>query len=187
MEVCERCWHVWEEEGAAEGQTTEPLGKFSDAVAYHALTTRSQLKQIADGIKYMHDEGVVHGDLRGVSLTVFLCHRTLTVFPWYFQANIFLKTDHNVVIGDFGLSIYVDAASNAFNSTRSGNERYLAPELSMPTVTDDELKNNTTLYGVPTELISRSNRPSKASDLFSFAMLCVEVCVARSSLFAMVT
>lgn len=117
------------------------------------------LRQVADGIKYMHDEGIAHGDLHA--------------------GNIFLDTsngtNYKVVIGDFGLSIYIDAASNAFQSTRSGNARYLAPEQCLPRISDDELRRHRAMHGIPTELISGSHRPTTQTDLFSFAMLCVEL------------
>lgn len=102
-----------------------------------------------------------------------------------YQANIFINTgdgtDNNIVIGDFGLSICVDAASNMLNSTRSGSERYLAPEQSMPHLTDEEIKKRAAFYGVPTRFISHSNRPTTQTDLFSFAMLCIEVRLALTT------
>ncbi|EKM49860.1 uncharacterized protein PHACADRAFT_265604 [Phanerochaete carnosa HHB-10118-sp] len=61
------------------------------------------------------------------------------------------------------------------NSTRSGNERYLAPEQTMPNLTDKEMKTKDAIYGVPTRFISSSNRPTTQTDLFSFAMLCIEL------------
>ncbi|GJE92548.1 kinase-like domain-containing protein [Phanerochaete sordida] len=112
------------------------------------------IRQIAEGMKYMHDEGIAHGDL----------HPT----------NIFMKigvdgSDHNVVIGDFGVSIYIDSASKQFLSTRSGAKGYVAPE---QLITDDA---SARAYGVPKKVISPSRRPTAQSDLFSWAMLCVEL------------
>ncbi|GJE92551.1 kinase-like domain-containing protein [Phanerochaete sordida] len=117
------------------------------------------LRQIAEGIKYMHDEGIVHGDLHA--------------------GNIFLNTndgtDHNVVIADFGLSIYVDSASNQFQSMRSGAERFLPPERFIPDVTDKQRERREVVHGVPAHLISPSKRPTTQSDLFSWAMICIQL------------
>ena len=78
-------------------------------------------------------------------------------------------TDHNVVIGDFGVSVFIDSASNQFHSTRSGARRYVAPEQLL---TDDA---RAAALGIPKNLLSPSRRPTTQSDLFSWAMLCIEV------------
>ncbi|EKM48858.1 uncharacterized protein PHACADRAFT_33723, partial [Phanerochaete carnosa HHB-10118-sp] len=74
------------------------------------------LRQIAEGLKYMHDEGVAHGDLRG--------------------RNILIDSNsdpscNRIDIAEFRLSLYVEAASQAYKSSRTGNPRYLAPELHL--------------------------------------------------------
>lgn len=129
-----------------------------------------------------------------------------------FQQNVFLDTrdgsENNVVIADFGLSVYVEATSKAFDSTRSGNPRYLAPEQTIALRNAQRINAGNALgamypdnsqilllpaqsvstafhvgvapaaiiaLGVPRNSISPSARPSKESDLFSFAMLAIEV------------
>lgn len=114
------------------------------------------LAQIAEGLKYMHAEGVVHGDLRG--------------------KNIFIDSKNDptcdtVVIADFGLSIYVESISKAFESTRAGNVRYCAPELQLRCKQDAALL----VEEGPQFRVSPSARPTKAADLFSFSMLCIEL------------
>ena len=112
--------------------------------------------------------------------------------------------DMNIVIADFGLSVYAEANSKAFESTRSGNPRYLATELAIAShaarAAGGKLQmrfpmqavrghpSSTTMYirelpavfvqlNILKSCISPSARPRKASDLFSFAMLCIEVFV----------
>lgn len=155
------------------------------------------LTQIAEGLVYMHEEGVIHGDLHG--------------------RNIFIHggsgTNEDIVIGDFGVSVYADAYSKAFDSTRSGKANFLAPELIPPEDVTQErrlppqallspgiskslvppmraIRGSPTststrvgippaaiaqLSGIPMEQISPSRRPTKQSDLFSFAMLFIEL------------
>ena len=59
---------------------------------------------------------------------------------------------------DFGLSVFAGAHSNAFNSMRGGVCHWLAPEILKPD-----------LFG------KVSVRPTKESDVYSFAMVCCEV------------
>ena len=59
-------------------------------------------------------------------------------------------------IGDFGLSVFDGEWSGEFGSQRGGNPRWLAPELLLPGP-----------YKRP--------RPTFSSDIYSFAMVCIEV------------
>ncbi|EKM49863.1 uncharacterized protein PHACADRAFT_106353 [Phanerochaete carnosa HHB-10118-sp] len=118
------------------------------------------LKQVAEGLKYMHDEGMAHGDLRG--------------------KNILIDSEsdpgcNRIVIADFGLSLYVESISQAYKSTRVGNPRYLAPELQLRHNDVDDAAEIRALFSGPKFRISPSSRQNEASDLFSFAMLCVEL------------
>ncbi|EKM48195.1 uncharacterized protein PHACADRAFT_266507, partial [Phanerochaete carnosa HHB-10118-sp] len=104
-------------------------------------------------------------------------------------------------------SLYVEAASQAYKSSRTGNPRYLAPELhlrqdsadgaagrivarlvggnarSSPAVRGRRLNTSSvglspaiaSLFSGPVFRISPSGRQDEAPDLFSFAMLCVEL------------
>ncbi|KAG1721984.1 kinase-like domain-containing protein [Suillus paluster] len=72
------------------------------------------LRQIAAGLKYLHDKGVVHGDL------------TCT--------NVLINDDGKLCLADFGLSmILAESQNSTFNSCHPGNVRWMAPEmLAMP-------------------------------------------------------
>jgi len=73
---------------------------------------REWIAEIALGLKYLHEEGIVHGDLRG--------------------ANILIDSDWTVKLADFGLSLFAEGTSNSFGSARGGAVRWLAPELIDP-------------------------------------------------------
>ena len=42
------------------------------------LTNRGQIVQVAQGLHYLHREGIIHGDLRGVCLPLVLLSLTLS-------------------------------------------------------------------------------------------------------------
>ncbi|KAK7679436.1 hypothetical protein QCA50_017490 [Cerrena zonata] len=91
------------------------------------------LYEVALGIQYIHKHGIIHGDLKG--------------------NNILINEQGQAVVMDFGLAVYDGDWSQAFNSLRGGNIRWLAPE----------------------HQTSIQLRPSFPSDVYSFAMVCVEV------------
>ncbi|KAG2096971.1 kinase-like domain-containing protein, partial [Suillus discolor] len=67
-------------------------------------------KEIAAGLQYLHDKGIVHGDLT--------------------DANVLVSSDGRLCLGDFGLSmILAEARNTTFNSCHAGNMRWMAPEL----------------------------------------------------------
>lgn len=70
------------------------------------------MHEISVGLSYLHDAGIVHGNLRG--------------------ANILVSDDCHVQIADFGLAVYAECGSGAQGSLRGGNTRWLAPELIHP-------------------------------------------------------
>lgn len=74
--------------------------------------------------------------------------------------------DHNedVRLADFGLSVFAQDASGAYGSLRGGNYRWSSPELMFP---DPEV--GVSNGGSP------SGRPTFASDIYSFACVCLEV------------
>jgi len=69
--------------------------------------------QIAEGMDYLHSQGVVHRDLKG--------------------QNVMRFSDGRVVICDFGLARFVQAGETSFGRAKTSNvagtEFYMAPEV----------------------------------------------------------
>ncbi|KAF7965095.1 hypothetical protein HWV62_45735 [Athelia sp. TMB] len=100
-----------------------------------------QALDVASGLQYLHEEKVVHADLK--------C------------ANILVSDARRACLADFGLSFAKDTLS-ARSSTnvmgQIGTLRWTAPEL-LPDMGSKELKDRDT------------RRPDSATDIYSFAML----------------
>ncbi|KAG1813032.1 kinase-like domain-containing protein [Suillus variegatus] len=66
--------------------------------------------QIASGLKYLHEKGIVHGDLT--------------------PTNVLIESDGKLLLSDFGLSMAIAESGNpTFNSYHAGNVRWMAPEM----------------------------------------------------------
>ncbi|PFH45547.1 hypothetical protein AMATHDRAFT_51608 [Amanita thiersii Skay4041] len=65
--------------------------------------------KVAEGMEYLHEEGIVHGDLKG--------------------ANVLVGADRHVKIADFGLSIHLDATMSSTKRSTAGTTQWMAPEL----------------------------------------------------------
>ncbi|KAG2060086.1 kinase-like protein, partial [Suillus hirtellus] len=69
-----------------------------------------QVREVAAGLEYLHDKGIVHGDLTAT--------------------NVLVGSDGRLCLADFGLSMILAESGNAtFNLCHSGNVRWAAPEL----------------------------------------------------------
>ncbi|KAG2143532.1 kinase-like domain-containing protein, partial [Suillus bovinus] len=88
-------------------------GALDDYLERTGLTMEQKLKllkQVVDGLKYLHEQGVIHGDLT--------------------SKNVVIDNDGNAFLTDFGLSVaLVEADRSYYNSHSSGAVRWLAPEL----------------------------------------------------------
>ncbi|KAJ3482587.1 hypothetical protein NLI96_g6879 [Meripilus lineatus] len=104
------------------------------------------LLEIAQGLSYLHSEGVVHGDLRGV--------------------NILVDSNGKMKLADFGLAVIAEAGESLTATIRGGAFGWLAPELIDPES-----------FGLP------NTRPTFASDVYSFACVCIELLSCRSPFF----
>ncbi|KAG6817813.1 hypothetical protein H0H87_003221 [Tephrocybe sp. NHM501043] len=102
------------------------------------INIEKRLLEIAEGLEYLHSEGVVHGDLRG--------------------ANILADNDWHAVLSDFGLTVFGDATVATHSSNPHGSVRWMAPELLNPEIFDMERFIKT-----------------RASDVYAFACVCLEV------------
>ncbi|KAG0692434.1 kinase-like domain-containing protein [Suillus ampliporus] len=68
------------------------------------------LKQVVDGLRYLHEHGIVHGDLT--------------------STNVVIDRDDNVFLADFGLSLALaECYESDYNSYPDSANRWSAPEL----------------------------------------------------------
>ncbi|KAJ3481254.1 hypothetical protein NLI96_g7786 [Meripilus lineatus] len=92
----------WMDEGNIMDCLKDLLSKSQD------LPLHRWIKEIIEGLQYLHTESIVHGDLRG--------------------ANIMITAELRVQLADFGLAQFVDSTTASFGST-GGAVRWLAPEV----------------------------------------------------------
>lgn len=111
----------------------------------------SKLSGIADGLNYLHSRNMVHGDLKGVRN----CSKPrLTVALTHGQPNILVDDSGCPRIIDFGLAMVTQNQ----DSVRSAQGEHA----------------HTARWTAP-EILSEQGSYSKEADVFSFAMVMVEV------------
>jgi len=69
---------------------------------------KSVMEQLVEGVKYLHHRGILHRDLK--------------------LSNLFLTSNYNLKIGDFGLATQLNE-SNSEQYTLCGTPNYIAPEI----------------------------------------------------------
>ena len=110
-----------------------------------------QLSDVAEGLNYLHSCNVVHGDLKGVCDRLLFC---FTAIPTPRQSNILVDAAGRARITNIGLvmvTLNLDLIRNA--SDKHGHcVRWIAPEI-----------------------LDTQGRYSKEGDVFSFAMVTIEV------------
>ena len=102
-------------------------------------------------MEYLHDNSLVHGDLKGVRLFRSTANYFIQRHP--FQSNILIDKTLHPRLADFGLTRLVDKTGQS-STNMGGTLRWMAPELL-----------------VPSEDVQRTY----ASDIYAFACVCVEV------------
>ena len=111
---------------------------------------------MADGLHYLHSSNIVHGDLKGVRHSI-LClelFQSQTLTPTNSKANILIDGEGRARLTDFGLTSIIRGEKSlvsAQDSTVANATTWAAPEI---------------LGGGPI---------SKEGDIFTFAMVAVEV------------
>ena len=115
----------------------------------HILTNGcSQVLGIAEGLAYLHDNNVIHGDMKAVSK----CYLILTYLNRFVQDNVLMSNEGQPLICDFGLARVVPESVSLSNSTNNmrGSIRWMAAEF----FSYDDMK--------------RVSRHSKTTDIWSF-------------------
>ena len=88
-----------------------------------------QIKDVCQGLAYLHSQGIVHGDIKPVSTRLCQPFRTLLLIIDFGQVNIVVDTGL-ARLCDFGLSSLLDDISTYTQSTSTGGTtRFLSPEL----------------------------------------------------------
>ena len=110
-----------------------------------------QISDVARGLYHLHSCNVIHGDLKGVcgcSTSRF----TIVLTPS--QPNVLVDHSGNALIADFGLATVAQNLDSIQSTTHHGGHtpRWAAPEV----LTEGTF--------------------SKKADIFSFAMVMIEVC-----------
>lgn len=115
-----------------------------------------QLWDVADGLHYLHSRNVIHGDLRGVSHSILhsrFC-RSQILTSMNSKANILIDKDGHARLTDFGLASITRGEHSVFSPQESGDA-------------------STTTWAAPE--ILRGGPATKEGDVFTFAMVAVEV------------
>ncbi|OAX32207.1 kinase-like protein, partial [Rhizopogon vinicolor AM-OR11-026] len=85
-----------------------PNGNLNSYLGRADVTLTMMLKQITEGLKYLHDTNVIHGDLT--------------------SNNVLIAADGSPRLADFGISNIVKQSNSTF-SYHTGAVRWVAPEL----------------------------------------------------------
>ncbi|THH29478.1 hypothetical protein EUX98_g4707 [Antrodiella citrinella] len=100
----------------------------------------------------------VHKWLREIAFGLAYLHEESIIHANLAKVNILIDDNWGVRLTDFGMAVYAEGTSNSYGSMRGGNPRWMAPELIDPV-----------------QFFLVSDRPTNASDVFSFACCCVEL------------
>ena len=116
-----------------------------------------QLKDVATGLIYMHNQGIIHGDLKGVRSRAQVA---VSILIFFIEANVLIDQHGHARLADFGILTIVSDPENPMTSsstTNVGMIRWMSPELIDP----DQ-------FGVGT------SRPTIASDCYALGMVILE-------------
>ena len=120
------------------------------------MTWLLQLGDVTRGLIYMHDQGIVHGNLKGVRSRAL---RSPSCSSSGLQTNILINRAGQACLADFSLLTMVSDQSTIISSwVEGGTIRWMSPELLDPE-----------RFG------SKGSRPTKQSDCYALGMVVYEV------------
>ena len=117
-----------------------------------------QLKDVALGMKCLHSQMVIHGDLKGVRLSKPILSPVRTRCNSRSQLNILINKDWRAYLPDFGLTRVITEFTSSGPDMASGTLVWMIPEVLWPEK-----------FGY------KDARPTKASDAYSLGMIIYEV------------
>ena len=128
-----------------------------------SVLIESKLVGVTRGLSYLHDNDVVHGDLKGVIGVSFSFIESFRLTYHLSQPNVLIDGKGSPRLSDFGLcSITTNIDSiNASTPHQGCTIRYCAPELLDVGITVKDAK----------------RKPTNKSDVYSLSMVIVEVCI----------
>ncbi|KIJ08350.1 hypothetical protein PAXINDRAFT_88972, partial [Paxillus involutus ATCC 200175] len=121
------------------------------------------LFDIASGLRYLHSQGVVHGDLHSVRL---LLGRVRKIVDLPQQENVLVDDNGKACLTDFGLSLIIQdfVGTSYLKSNVCGAVRYTDPEL---------------VRKLETQVDGSVVHPTKPSDIYSFGGLMLHVLTGK--------
>ena len=119
------------------------------------ITRLWQLRGISKGLVYMHDQGIIHGNLRGVRIRTHHHSCTPTQLP---KTNVLIDNNGHACLADFGLIRITSDEPTITSSIRATTAQWMSPELLDPDS-----------FGL------KDSRPTEASDCYALGVVIYEV------------
>ena len=129
------------------------------------VTSGSHLTRTAQGNQSRHQLSSSGGcDSWGPQRRTFFAYQYLSLLERTHQTNILISSDGTACLADFGLTDFIETLGQNSASHYQGSTRWLAPELIHP---DD--------------FALEKFQKTRATDIYAFAYVCLEVCIMINS------
>lgn len=154
-----KAWFLKLHRQTSRVETEQGAKWWISTVLFADVYSFQQAKEIASGLEYLHEQNVVHGDLKIVCSWDYLWFSlSLLIIP---QDNVIISNQLEAQITDFGVGRILDV--EGFATIIERNVRYTAPELMLA---DPDA--------------SKSATPQ--SDIYSLGILLLQVCPIKHSM-----